>query len=90
MDGTNVKFPEKKHGDKREVPRGRVADENPGVHMRPTAAAVYSLNWPYKHDAKFKQLLKYLNANIHPAASDAYTLDMPTRFSEDPFDLAVY
>ena len=58
--------------------------------MRPTAAAVSSLNWQYKHDARFKHLAKCLNANIHAASGNVYPLDLLTRLPEDPFDLTVY
>ena len=56
--------------------------------MHPTDAAVASLNWPSKHDAKFEHSAKYLKANNHafPAMSNPsiYPHDFPkTRF----FDL---
>jgi hypothetical protein len=62
-----------------------VADENQGTRTRPTVAAVASLNWPYRYDAKFERLAKSLNANIHAASSYVYTLNSPTRLPEDPF-----
>jgi hypothetical protein len=73
------------------VPSGRrkhrapwVADEIRGTHTRPTAAAFASLNWPFKHDAKFERLAKYRKANIHAAFSHVHPINLPTRFREDP------
>jgi len=58
--------------------------------MPPIAAAISSLNWPYKHDARFKHPAKCLNANIHAASSHVYTLDLPTQLPEDSFSLTVH
>jgi hypothetical protein len=56
------------------------------MHMRPTAAAVASLNWPFKHDASFECLTKCLKANIHAAFSHVYPVNLPTRVPEDPLN----
>ena len=54
------------------------------MHIHPKVAAVASLNWPFRHDAKCEPLLKFLKANIHEASSHAYPLNLPTRIREDP------
>jgi hypothetical protein len=51
--------------------------------MHPTVAAVGSLTWPSKHDAKSEPLMKCRGANIHAASSHVYPFNLPTRFRED-------
>ena len=55
--------------------------------MHPTDAAVASLNWPSKHDAKFEHFAKCLKANSHTASSLVYPINLPTRLPEDPKEL---
>ncbi len=52
--------------------------------MHPTAAAVASLTWPSKHDAKSEHYLKSWKPSIHAAFSPVDPPKSPTRFREEP------
>ena len=69
--------------------RGRRAKTR-GMHMRPSAAAVSSLEWSYKDVCQIQSPCEMPERQIHAASSPVCIFDLPNRPPENPFDLMDY